>query len=105
MIVEDYQIEFQSLRSQVLMPTQKLSRGLNVFFTIETQNYDRQIPTDAVRPESRLRQTVQRQHVRSRTQRRIGVQHAAGESLKEMRFVWIGMKMAHLDLRARPREA
>src|SRR5437016_975733 len=102
MIIQDYQVELEALRSQVLMSAQKLPRGLNVFLTIQPQNHDRQIAADSVRPKSRLRQTIERQDMRTRAQGRIGVKNAAGQPLKKMRLVGIEMKVVHLDLRARP---
>src|SRR5439155_9825554 len=84
------------------MSAQELSRGLDVFFTIQPQNHNGQIAADSVRPKPGLRQSMQRQNMRARSQRRVGIKDAAGEPLKKMRLVGIEMKMVHLDLCARP---
>src|SRR5438132_5403350 len=84
------------------MAAQELPRGLDVFFTIQAQNHDGQIAADSVRPKPGLRQSIQRQNMRARSQRWVGIKDAAGESLKKMRLVGVEMKMVHLDLCARP---
>src|SRR5688500_6444513 len=102
MVIEDYQIEFQSLRTEVLVRAQKLSRHRHIFFSLETQNHNRQVATDAVAPQARLRQTIQRQNMWPRTQRGVEVKNAAGQSLKKVGLVRIDMQVRHLDLRPRP---
>src|SRR5882757_8142823 len=84
------------------MTSEQLPRHLDVFFPIEAKDYDGKVSTDPKRPETRLRQVVQRQDVRPRSQRWIGVQNATGEPLKKMRLVGIDVQMSHLDLGAGP---
>ena len=57
MVIQNHQIELQSLRTEVLVRAQKLSRHRNIFFSLETQNHNRQVATDAMGPQARLRQT------------------------------------------------
>src|SRR5438067_7406915 len=57
-----------------------------------------------MRPQSSLRQLIQRQNVGPRPQRRIRKQDSAGEPLKQMRLVRIDAKVIHLDLGTRPGE-
>ena len=84
------------------MTSQELPGHLDVFFAIEAQDYYREVAADSLRPETQLRQLVQRQHMRPWAQRRIRVEDAPGESLKEMRLVGIDVQMTHLHLGARP---
>ena len=45
------------------MRAHELPRHGNVFFALEPENYNWQITADALRPQSGLRQLIERQHV------------------------------------------
>src|SRR6266404_12205 len=84
------------------MTSEQLPRHQNVLFAIETQDYYGKVATNALRPQTRLRQLVQRQDMWSWPQRWVREQDAATQPLKQMRLVRIDVQMSHLYLRARP---
>src|ERR1700704_1692843 len=84
------------------MTSEQLPGHLDVFFPIEPQDYDGKVSTDSLRPETRLRQVIQCQDMRPRSQRLIRVQNAAGQPLKKMGLVGIDVQMSHLDLSTGP---
>src|SRR6266404_4878799 len=84
------------------MTSEQLPRHQNVLFAIETQDYYGKVATNALRPQTRLRQLVQRQDMWSWPQRGIREQDAPTQPLKQMRLVRIDVQVSHLYLRARP---
>src|SRR6266851_1855174 len=87
------------------MAAQELAGHLDVLFTIEAQDDYWKVATDSLRPKTRLRQLIERQDMRPGPQRRIRVQDATGEPLKQMGLVGIDVQVTHLDLRPGPGHA
>ena len=51
-IVQDHQIEFQAFRSQILMGAQHLPGHLDIFFAVQSQNYNWYVAADSLGPET-----------------------------------------------------
>ncbi len=97
-VVEDDQIDLQTLVMQVLVSAHDLLHRGHVGGFIDSHHDDRQIAADTVSPEGGLRLGVECEHVRRRTQRGIGVDDAGREALKQVSLFRVNFQMTHLDL-------
>ena len=61
-VVENYQINPEPLVMQILMTTHQLAHDRKIFSLINSHHQNRQVATDAVSPQARLRQRVEREH-------------------------------------------
>jgi len=103
-VVEDYKINSQPLVMEILMSAYELSHRAHVGGFIDANDNNRQIAADAISPETRLGLGVERQDVRRRAQRRIGVNDARRETLKQVRLLGVDLEVTHLDLGFGPGE-
>jgi hypothetical protein len=81
---------------------QQLANDGDVLDVVDPRQDDRQIARNALCPERRRAAAAAAYRVGRRTQRRIGVQHVARETLKQARLIRIDAEMAQLHLRSGP---
>ena len=103
-IVQDDEIDGELFHAPIFVRLQKLSHDVDVFDVRDAQKNDRQIPGNALRPQTRLRAAATHNRIRRGTHGRRGVNHMSGESLKQARFARGHAKMVQLHLTLRPRQ-
>ena len=63
MVIENHQINRQSLEPQIFMPAQHLSHHIQIIQNADAHQHDRQIATDAILPQFGLRLFIQHQYI------------------------------------------
>ena len=86
------------------MGAQQLAHDRDVLDVVDPHEDDREVARDALRPERRRPAAAAANRVGGRTQRRIGVEHVAGETLKEAGLLGVDAEIAQLHLRLGPRQ-
>ena len=85
--VQDHEIDGELLHAPVLVGAQHLADDGDVLDVVDAHQHDRQVAGNALRPERRRAAAAAADGVGRRPQRRIGVDHVAGETLKQARLV------------------
>ena len=104
LFVQNHEIDGQLLHPPIFVGTHQLANDFQILGLIDSNQHDRQIAGDSVRPKRRRSALTSLQHVGRRPQRRIGVEHAIGQTLEEIGFVGVDAEMVKLHLRLGPRE-
>ena len=88
MLVQDHDVRAQALEAPVLLGLQDLAHQRQVVLLHHAHEQDRQVARDAVRPEPGLAERVARAELRaSARSERVGVEHARGQALEELRLL------------------
>jgi hypothetical protein len=98
MIVENHEVDRESLVMKILMAAQNFPDHWQILKAVNPHKQDWQVAADCVWPQARLGLGVQRQDVRPRSQRGIGINNPRSKTLKQVGLFSIETEMAHLDL-------
>ena len=103
-LVQNHEIDVEVLHPPIFVGAYQFANDFQVFGLVDPHQHDRQVAGDSVGPQLRRSALASLQNVGRGPQRRIGVEHAIGETLEEMRFVGTDAEVMELHLRLGPRE-
>ena len=103
-LVEDDQVDGKLLDPPVLVRAQELAHDPEVLRLVDLHEDDRQVAGDAVGPERGRATGVTAEHGRRRPQRPLGVEHAPGQALEQVRLVGADAEVMELHLGLGPRQ-
>ena len=101
-LVPDHEIHCQSLETPVGVCLHELAHEVEVGDIGNLQQYDRQVAGNRVSPEPGLPAAVPDENARGCAQRRIGVNHRAGEAAVELRIRFGGIELPQHHLAVCP---
>ncbi len=104
MVVENHQVDRQLLHPPVLVGLQQLAHDLQIRDVVDPADDDRHVAGDAVRPQHGRRPLTACQDVGGRAERRVRVEHVAGQTLEQAGLVGTDAEVEQLDVRLRPRQ-
>ena len=84
LLVQDHQIHRELLGAPVFMRREQLSHEIQIGLDGHAGQHDRQVAGDAVLPQQAHRGAAAGQHRARRAQRRVGVDHPAGDALEQV---------------------
>ena len=102
MFVPDHEINSQSLETPIGVRLHELAHEVDVADIGNLQQYDRQVAGNRVSPEPGLPAAVPDENARGRAQRRVGVNHRAGEAAVELRVRLGGIELPQHHLAVCP---
>ena len=101
-LVDDDEVDVEQLQPPVLVRPEQLADEVDVRGVVDPHEDDREVPGDAVRPQSGRPALVPGQQGGRRPKRRIRVEDPVGEALEEMGLVGLDAQVVELDLGLRP---
>ena len=87
------------------MGVHQLAHDFHVRGLVDPNQHDGQVTGNPGGPQLRLSALAAPQQVGRRPQRRVRIEHAIGDTLKEMRLVGVNVQVMQLHLRLRPRQS
>jgi len=103
-LVKNHQIDGEPFHLPVLVSADQLADYFQIFGLVDSDQDDRQVARYIRAPEFRRAALAALQHVGRRPERRIRIEHAICETLKQMRLVGADAQVMQLHLRLGPRE-
>ena len=104
LLVPDHQVDRQALQAPPGVGLHHLPDEVDARRFTDPQQHDRQVARDGVAPQPRLAAPVAQQRRGIGAQRRLRVDHRAGQSRVELRVGLAGVDLAQDDLAVRPGE-
>ena len=102
MFVQNDQIHRQLLHAPVFVRLEELADDLQILDLIDPTHDDRYVARNAVRPQHRRLSLTACQDIGCRAERRVRIEHVAGEALEQAGLVRVDAQVEQLDLRLGP---